>query len=160
MWIKLILIALLSAGAQGAGTIRVRADVAGAKVSLDGKAMGEAPLTIGPLAPGTYRVTLTKDGYEAFVQDVQITAAASARVSAILKRIETPLPALPITLRAAHMHLAGVCIGELVLTGEDISYKAENHVDEFRLPIAQMKSVTRAFNSSVGLYSGVTVDMP
>ena len=161
MPIRIALIAVLGlAAVQDAATIRIRSDVAGTRVALDGKAMGEAPITLGPLAPGKYRVTLSKDGYEDFVQDVQVTAAAGVRVSAILKRLEIALPPLPIKVRTGHLHVTGVCIGELTLTALEVHYKAENHADEFKLPIGMMRSVSRAFNSSVGMVGGFTPNMP
>lgn len=161
MVIRIALIALFGfAAVQDAATIRIRSDVAGTRVTLDGKPMGEAPITLGPLAPGKYRVTLSKEGYEDFVQDVQVTAAAGARITAILKRLETPLPAFPIKVRTGHLHVAGLCIGELTLTALELHYKAENHTDEFRLPIGMMRSVSRAFNSSVGMVGGVTPNIP
>jgi serine/threonine protein kinase len=56
------------------GRITVRTTPAGARVSIDGRAVGQAPLTIPNLGRGTHTVRVTRDGYTTVERRVVITA--------------------------------------------------------------------------------------
>jgi hypothetical protein len=55
------------------GRITVRTTPAGARVTIDGRAVGQAPLTVPNLARGTHTVRVTRDGYASVERRVVIT---------------------------------------------------------------------------------------
>jgi len=72
------------------GAVTVRSNPDGATVRLDERAVGRTPLTIGDLAPGTYRLLLDRDEHRAQEATVQVTANDTVVVSPTL----SPRPAV------------------------------------------------------------------
>ncbi len=66
------------------GSLSVTANVEGATVYLDGKAVGEVPYRLEGVEPGAYKIRVTKDGYESFDKMVAVSRGREARVNAIL----------------------------------------------------------------------------
>ena len=60
--------------------------VSGARISIDGKAVGSAPLTL-KLAKGTYAVSVSKKGYQTFKRNVTLDTSGKFSVHANLVRI-------------------------------------------------------------------------
>jgi len=71
-------------GAAGALTVDSRP--AGAKVYLDGKLMGNTPLSLPTVNVGDHSVRLELEGYQGGSSRVQIFAAEQNRVTASLER--------------------------------------------------------------------------
>ena len=72
-------------GAARSGTLQVRADLTGARISIDGGKSFRwvAPYTL-TLPAGTYRVVIAKNGYETDVQNVQVRPNFTSSVIAKL----------------------------------------------------------------------------
>lgn len=150
----------------GEGAIRLKTDTAGVEVFLDGASVGKTPMTI-KAAPGAHQLKLVKDGFEDQVRDVQVDAAAPAKLFIVMKAVQTPLPPLPVTFFALHQHRAGMCSGMLTVTAEGLDYLADDNTDKFHIPFATMRHVTRGMgalpNITWGLsgeYSGLRIDVP
>jgi hypothetical protein len=75
------------------GGIAVSANVAGAQVTLDGRAVGAAPLTRADLEVGAHRVSVGADGHRAFDAEVAVTAGETTVVEARLERLPDPVEA-------------------------------------------------------------------
>ncbi len=75
-------------------TIKVTSNVSGARVFLDGRSIGTAPLDSMELKPGAYTVRAEKVGYEPFQRRVTIAAGRMATVHALLS---------PVQARSAHL---------------------------------------------------------
>jgi serine/threonine protein kinase len=66
------------------GSLAVESRPVGAAVSINGTARGTTPLTIGDLAPGEYRVTMTLPGFRSFATTVRVVAGERTRAAASL----------------------------------------------------------------------------
>jgi hypothetical protein len=56
----------------------------GASVSINGKPIGNTPLTINDLAPGDYQVVMTMTGFRTFTTTVRVVAGERVRAAASL----------------------------------------------------------------------------
>jgi hypothetical protein len=81
--------ATASAGAAASrlpGALEVDSRPAGAKVYLDGKLVGDTPLSLPAVAAGEHTVRLEHDGYRNWSSSVRILASERNRVTASLER--------------------------------------------------------------------------
>jgi PEGA domain-containing protein len=82
-------------GQGGAGTVRVRGDVIGASVALDGTpygTIGTEDVTIGGVTPGKHDLTVTKPGYEVVRREVKVASGEMAQVDVTMPRTAGSLP--------------------------------------------------------------------
>jgi hypothetical protein len=78
----------------GTGSIEIGSAPPGAGITLvpptesggTPLAYGPTPATINDLAPGKYTVSLSKNGYKNFQQEVEVKAGSTVRVKALLKK--------------------------------------------------------------------------
>ncbi len=136
---------------EPSGALRVKTDITGVQLFLDGEEKGTTPTTLRSLAPGPHRLALVKDGYEAHEQAVTVTAGKTELVVVAMKPLVLPPPQLPAVFRAVHQHRAGSCIGTLTVTADTIEYTSDDKQDVFRIPIRTLKSVSRSFGPVPGL---------
>jgi TonB family protein len=64
----------------------------GAAVSVDGRKVGQTPLTDFKVSPGTHQVQVTHDGYDEWNGPLKIDAGKRARLDVTLKAIPIPSP--------------------------------------------------------------------
>lgn len=141
------------------GALRIKADITGARIFLDGVEVGLTPKTIRPVAPGNHQVALVKDGYEEHRQSVAVEADKTALLVVAMKPLVLPPPELPAVFRAMHHHIAGYCVGTLTVTAETIEYVDDQKKDLFRLPIRTLKSVSRSYGAMAGI-TPATIEGP
>lgn len=141
--ISLLGLTLLAAGPDGA--LRVKTDVAGVKVILDDREAGETPVTITPVAPGRHRVTLLKPGYQDHTEEIEVQSGATAKLFVVMKPMKISLPVFPLQFRVVHVHRAGACIGDLILSADALEYRSDDGHDVFHLTIREMHSVARSY---------------
>lgn len=79
------------------GRLLIRTLPAGAAVEVNGEAVGVAPLALGPLTPGLYRVRVSAPGYESAERRIELTHVR-------------PRAALAVTLRRAGTAPAGAAV--------------------------------------------------
>ena len=139
------------APAQTTGVLRVKTDASSVQVWLDGEDAGRTPLTLRTVAAGKHRLALLKDGYEDHVQEVEVLANQPNTIFVVMKPRNVTLPALPVEFKAIHQHRTGTCVGVLTVSAEVLDYKASNDADQFHIPIATIKSVSRSWGSVAGL---------
>jgi hypothetical protein len=145
----LIVLALWPAGITDDGTLRVKTDVAGVEVFLDGKSVGKTPLTLAPVAVGAHHLTLTKPGYMDFEEEIQVQAGATFKKFAIMKPLPTEPPKLPAQFNAIHQHSSGTsCTGILTVTAEAIDYRSHDGRDVFHIPMLQVSSLSRSMGTA------------
>jgi len=76
----------VAAAARLAGALVVDSRPTGAKVYLDGKLIGNTPLSLQTVAAGEHAVRLERDGYRHWSSSVRIVASEQNRVTASLER--------------------------------------------------------------------------
>ena len=72
------------------GNLVVSSSPINAQVSLDGKYMGNTPLTLTDLAPGDYSILLELQGYRSSEDRVVVIAGQTATYSVTLEPVQTP----------------------------------------------------------------------
>jgi hypothetical protein len=72
------------------GSLVVSSSPVNAQVSLDGKYMGNTPLTLTDLAPGDYSILVELQGYQSSEGMVGVIAGQTATYSATLEPVQTP----------------------------------------------------------------------
>jgi hypothetical protein len=80
-------------GQGGAGIIKVRSDVIGGSVTLDGNPsgiMGTDDLVLSGISPGKHEVTITKTGYDVARREISVASGETATVD--LKMIHSAAP--------------------------------------------------------------------
>lgn len=139
-------LALPSAAADG--TLRVKSNVSGAEVFLDGTSVGTTPLTV-TTTEGVHRLVVVKQGFERHEQDVTVPAGATAKVFVMMKAVRGALPSLPARFYAIHQHSAGTaCSGVLEVSAEAIDYRSHDGHDVFHIPISQVRSLSRSMGTA------------
>jgi hypothetical protein len=136
---------------EASGALRIKTDITGAQIYLDGQEKGATPTTLRGLPAGPHQLALVKDGYEAHEQAVTVTAGKTELVVVAMKPLVLPLPQLPAVFRAVHQHRAGSCVGRLTVTADTIEYASDDKDDVFRISIRTLKSVSRSFGPIPGL---------
>jgi serine/threonine protein kinase len=71
------------------GTVNVISDPPDANIALDGEQqIAKTPASLS-LAPGTYRITVTKPGYEPYRQELEVTAGQPVHINTTLQPLPT-----------------------------------------------------------------------
>jgi hypothetical protein len=68
------------------GTLMVDSRPAGAKVYVDGRLVGNTPVSVGNVRAGEHAVRLEHDGYRRWSSSVRVVAAERNRITASLER--------------------------------------------------------------------------
>lgn len=83
--LEVTLSASASPGQPSLGALDIFAKPAGARVSVNGRYVGVAPLRVPELAPGPYLVTIELEGHRRWSSTVEVAAGQVVRVSASLE---------------------------------------------------------------------------
>jgi hypothetical protein len=116
------------------GVLRVRSDVPGAAVFLDRKFLGNTPLDVDGLAPGSHRLNVSVEGYEGHAQSVEI-GETPADVDVRFKEVR-----LNASVPVVHKHGVGSCNGRLVADTNGLRYETGKADDAFSLAFAEIET--------------------
>jgi hypothetical protein len=124
------------AAAARTGVLRVRSDVPGAAVFVDRKFLGNTPLDVDGLAPGSHRLNVSVEGHEGHAQAIEI-GDTPADVDVRFKdvRLDASVPVI-------HKHGMGSCTGRLVADTSGLRYETANAGDAFTMPFADLEAFT------------------
>jgi hypothetical protein len=114
-------------------SLTLESDVPGASVFIDRQFVGNTPLSLDKLAPGSKRVQLTATGFDS----VQKTIDLSPGPNTITIRIKEV--SLNAKSSVVHKHGMGRCEGTLSATLDGLRYETDNKGDAFTLPYAQVE---------------------
>jgi len=114
-------------------TLTLTSDIPGASVFIDRAFVGNTPLTLERLAPGTKRVQLTATGFDSVQKDVELVAGAN-NVTVRIKEVR-----LNTKVDVVHKHGIGSCNGTLTATLDGLRYETTNKNDAFNLPYAKVE---------------------
>lgn len=107
------------------GTLHIESDVPGASVFLDRVGVGNAPLTIPDVAPGSHRLNVSAPGYDGYAETIDVAPGART-ITVNFKEIR-----INSTVAAQHKHGMGSCRGQLVASPQGVSYQAADGKDSF-----------------------------
>lgn len=101
-------------------SLRIETDVPGASVLIDRLGVGDAPITIPNLTPGSHRVNVVAPGYEGFAETLELEPGE--RTLSIKFREIT----LDEKIDVIHKHAMGSCKGRLSASPDELRYTPTN----------------------------------
>ena len=114
-------------------SLTLDSDVPGASVFIDRQFVGNTPLSLDKLQPGSKRVQLTATGFDSVQKTIDLNPGPNAitiRVKEVSLSARTPV---------VHKHGMGACDGTLSATLDGLRYDSSNKGDAFTLPYAQVE---------------------
>ena len=105
----------------------------GASVFIDRQFVGNTPLSLDKLEPGSKRIQLTATGFDSVQKTIELSPgpnAISIKIKEVSLNAKTPV---------VHKHAMGSCEGTLSATLDGIKYDTSNKGDAFTLPYAQVE---------------------
>ena len=114
-------------------SLTLDSDVPGASVFIDRQFVGNTPLSLDKLQPGSKRVQLTATGFDSVQKTIELSPGPNAiniRVKEVSLSARTPV---------VHKHGMGSCDGTLSATLDGLRYDSSNKGDAFTLPYAQVE---------------------
>jgi hypothetical protein len=115
-----------------AGTLQISSDVPGAQVFLNRAFVGEAPVTVPNLEPGSYQINVSAKGYESIARTVDV---ASEPVDVLVKFREVRLD---VSIDVVHKHRFGSCRGRLIATPQALRYETTDKDDRFSVALLDL----------------------
>lgn len=112
-------------------TLTLESDVPGASVFIDRQFVGNTPLTLDKLEPGTKRLQLTATGFDSVQKTVDLVAGPNA-VTVRIKEVS-----LNAKVPVVHKHAMGSCNGTLSASIDGLKYETANKGDAFSITYAQ-----------------------
>ena len=106
----------------------------GAAVFLNRAFVGNTPLSLDRLEPGTKQVQLTAEGFDSIQRTIEL-APGENNISLRIK--EVSLNARTVVV---HKHGMGSCEGTLTASLDGLKYDSTNKGDAFTLPYAQVET--------------------
>jgi len=122
------------AAAPKLASLTLETDVPGASVFIDRVFVGNTPLSLARLEPGSKRVQITATGFDS----VQKTIDLNPGPNAITIRVREV--SLSARTSVVHKHAMGSCEGQLSATLDGLRYDTSNKGDAFALPYAQIET--------------------
>ena len=117
--------------ASALATLTLESDVPGASVFIDRQFVGNTPLTLDKLQPGSKRLQLTATGYDSVQRSVDLVAGPNA-ITVRIKEVS-----LHAKVPVVHKHGVGSCNGTLSATVDGLKYDTDNKGDAFTMSYAQ-----------------------
>ena len=114
-------------------TLRLESDVPGASVFIDRQFVGNTPLTLDRLEPGSKRVQLTATGFDSIQRTIELRPGPNnitLRIKEVSLNTRTPV---------VHKHGIGSCAGTLTATLDGLRYDTSNKGDAFTLPYSRVE---------------------
>jgi hypothetical protein len=115
-------------------SLTLETDVPGASVFIDRQFVGNTPLSLDKLEPGSKRVQITATGFDSVQKTLDLVPGPNAvtiRVREVSLNAKTPV---------VHKHGMGACEGTLTASLDGLKYETSNRGDAFTLPFAQLET--------------------
>src|SRR5688572_13350610 len=114
-------------------SLTLESDVPGASVFIDRAFVGNTPLTLDKLEPGSKRVQLTATGFDSVQKTIDLNPGPNA-ITIRVKEVS-----LSARTAVVHKHGVGSCDGTLSATLDGLRYDSANKGDAFTLSYAQVE---------------------
>lgn len=115
-------------------SLTLDSDVPGASVFIDRAFVGNTPLTLDRLEPGTRRVQLTATGFDSIQKTIELVPGPNT-ITIRIKEVS-----LDTKTAVVHKHGMGSCEGTLTASLDGLRYVTSNKGDAFTLPYAQVET--------------------
>jgi hypothetical protein len=115
-------------------SLTLETDVPGASVFIDRQFVGNTPLSLDQLEPGSRRVQVTATGFDSVQKTIDLSPGPNAvtiRVREVSLNARTPV---------VHKHGMGSCEGQLTATLDGVRYDTANKGDAFALRYEQIET--------------------
>jgi hypothetical protein len=122
-----------SPNAPTLASLRLETDVPGASVFIDRAFVGNTPLSLDKLQPGSKRVQITATGFDSVQKTINLAPGPNS-ITIRVKEVS-----LNATTSVVHKHAMGSCAGTLVASLDGLRYNTTNTGDAFSLPYAQVE---------------------
>ncbi len=117
-----------------ATSLRLESDVPGASVFIDRQFVGNTPLTLDNIEPGSKRVQLTAAGFDSIQRTIEVKPGPNT-VTLRIKEVS-----LSARATVVHKHRFGSCEGTLRATLDGLQYVTTNKDDAFLLTYDQLET--------------------
>jgi hypothetical protein len=115
-------------------SLTLETDVPGASVFIDRQFVGNTPLSLDRLEPGSKRVQVTATGFDSVQKTINLDPGPNA-ITIRVKEVS-----LNAKTQVVHKHGMGSCEGQLTATLDGLRYDTQNKGDAFALPFAQVET--------------------
>jgi len=115
-------------------SLKLDTDVPGASVFIDRQFVGNTPLSLDKLEPGSKRVQITATGFDSVQKTINLDPGPNA-ITIRVKEVS-----LNARTSVVHKHGMGSCDGQLTATLDGLRYDTANKGDAFALPYAQVET--------------------
>jgi hypothetical protein len=112
-------------------TLTLDSDVPGAAVFIDRQFVGNTPLSLDKLEPGSKRLQLTATGFDSVQKSIDLAPGPNTitiRIKEVSLNVKVPV---------VHKHGMGSCEGTLIATVDGFKYETTHKNDAFTLPLFQ-----------------------
>lgn len=123
-----------TAAAPKFASLRLESDVEGASVFIDRAFVGNTPLSLDNLEPGTKRVQLTATGFDSVQKTIELSPGPNT-INIRVKEVS-----LNVKASVVHKHGIGSCEGTLIADLDGIRYQTSNKGDAFNLRYPQLET--------------------
>jgi hypothetical protein len=123
-----------AAEAPTLASLQLESDVPGASVFIDRQFVGNTPLSLDKLEPGSKRVQLTATGFDSVQKTIELAPGAN-NITIRIKEVS-----LNARTEVVHKHGMGSCEGTLIATLDGLRYETSNKGDAFTLPYPQVET--------------------
>ena len=114
-------------------SLKLDTDVPGASVFIDRQFVGNTPLSLDRLEPGSKRLQVTATGYDSVNKTIDLNPGPNT-ITIRVKEV-----ALNARASVVHKHAMGSCEGTLTATLDGLRYDTSNKGDAFNLPYPQVE---------------------
>jgi hypothetical protein len=115
-------------------SLSLTSDVPGASVFIDRQFVGNTPLKLDNLEPGTKRVQLTATGFDSIQRTIQLSPGPN-NITLRVKEVS-----LNARANVVHKHGMGSCEGTLTASLDALRYVTSNKGDAFTLSYGQLET--------------------
>jgi hypothetical protein len=122
------------AAAPTLASLKLESDVPGASVFIDRNFVGNTPLSLDKLEPGTKRVQLTATGFDSVQKTIDLVPGEN-NITIRVKEVS-----LNAKTSVVHKHGVGSCEGTLIATLDGLQYETSNKGDAFNLRYPQVET--------------------
>ena len=125
-----------------AATLRVKSNVAGAQVRIDGKSVGSTPLELKNVEPGSHELVVSAEGYDTHTETLTLDLASGAQDLMVDLKKPSASAKLQESIGVKHKHRIPTrfCEGVLRATSGGIEY-ATDHEDRFSVSFSEIEKV-------------------